>query len=100
MRYRKLPPDLRAKIREYMHHTYSQRRSRRDFLVEDKVLKDLSPSIRQQVIHFVNLAILDTVPIFHEMGEAALSALIKVMTAEFYAPGDEIVKEGGNITLH
>lgn len=91
MRYRSLPADLRYRVREYIQHTRSEQHS---FMSEARILKDLSPTIRYDVIRFVNRNIIEAIPLFESSDPAFVVELTKVLKAEYFAPGDDIVKEG------
>ena len=90
MRFRKLPMDLRSRIREYVQHTEG---GYNNFMKEARILKGLSPTLRYEVIKHVNTDIIESVPLFESENKEFIVEMTKVLRAEYYSPGDSIVLE-------
>ena len=75
MRFRKLPMDLRSRIREYVQHTEG---GYTEFMNEGRILQGLSPTLRYEVIKHVNTKIIESVPLFQSENKQFIVEMTKV----------------------
>eukprot|EP00511_Aplanochytrium_stocchinoi_P013473 CAMPEP_0204884330 /NCGR_PEP_ID=MMETSP1349-20130617/9454_1 /ASSEMBLY_ACC=CAM_ASM_000710 /TAXON_ID=215587 /ORGANISM="Aplanochytrium stocchinoi, Strain GSBS06" /LENGTH=256 /DNA_ID=CAMNT_0052045075 /DNA_START=37 /DNA_END=807 /DNA_ORIENTATION=- len=61
---------------------------------EDSILEDLSPSLRREVVLYLNKEMVENVPLFKNQPKGFICRLILAMNQEISAPLDWIIQEG------
>lgn len=90
MRYRRLPPDLQARVFRYLDHAWDE-----GFAVdEDAALAGLPPSLREVVALHLRRDLLRGVPLFAGVSDAFLREVALQMRPLMVLPGDTIVQAG------
>jgi len=89
-KYRQLPFDLRRSVKEYFDVRVAQKAT----YDEEKILKDMSPSLKAQVVCYIFKNVIRSVPFFHGCSELFLSAVLCCMEPILFAPADIIIQKG------
>ncbi|WP_456427079.1 cyclic nucleotide-binding domain-containing protein [Rhodocaloribacter sp.] len=90
MRYRRLPPVLQNRIRDYYAYLWEQR------LVYDEsdILNDLPQSLRTEIDLFLKRDIIENVPLFRGASDAFIREIALEMKPVVCLPGDEVIRAG------
>ncbi len=90
MRYRRLPPALQNRIRDYYTYLWEQR------LVYDEsdILNDLPQSLRTEVALCLKRDIIENVPLFRGASDAFIREIALEMKPVVFLPGDEVIRAG------
>lgn len=91
MNSRRLPPDLRRRIRGYFVNVV-QHRGASD--PGGTILNDLPVTLRRQTLRYLNRGILSSVPFFRKCSPSFTSALCACLRAHVFFRGDVIVRSG------
>jgi len=89
-RYRQLPMDLRRSVVDY----FGVRTQQRATCNEEKILSELSPSLKAQVVCYIFRDVIESVPFFRGCDDLFLSEVISCMEPLLFAPADIIIKKG------
>lgn len=90
MAHRKLPLDLRQRIRDAMDYKWRTRRA----LDEHVILQDMPSGLRSEVAVFVCKPLIMKVPFFKDVSEGFVESLVTSLQPEVFLAGELIVKEG------
>lgn len=91
---RGLPPRLKAEVRQFFFEKSGEQQWL-DLLAEERrLMMELSPSLRTKLVLMVNKDIIRRVSFFMDATPRFATELLLSMSAEFYAPGEAIAKEG------
>lgn len=92
MKYRKISSDLTSRVISYYEYAYSQRQMYP--FDNDKLLDDLSSSLKLEMTLQINRVVIDKVPFFRGRDPAFLRAAVMLMKNAIYSPGDYVIIEG------
>ncbi|GBG27007.1 Potassium/sodium hyperpolarization-activated cyclic nucleotide-gated channel 4 [Hondaea fermentalgiana] len=91
MRSKRLPPHLRDRVRDYFSLRYSEGK----IFNEEAIMKDLSPSLRRDIMFFTSRELFLKVPFFRECtGNGFISSLATSLTPMVAFQDDVILEEG------
>lgn len=90
VKFRNLPRDLRARVREY----YDFVANGRLYIDEAKLMEDMSPALRRAVALHLNRDILDTVPIFKYGGTGFQMFIVTMLKPVVGLQGEYLVVAG------
>ena len=90
MRYRHLPRRLQRRIHDYYDYLWEQRR----VFDETKILRQLPPSLRQEVSLFLKRDLIENVPLFQGGSDAFIREVALELEAVVFTPGDYIIRAG------
>lgn len=88
MRYRNLPSPLRAKLRDFLHFRWRERRLR-GIDIDDL---DLTPSLSTAIYHFTHVPILKSLPPFRGIIDDFLTTLCDRMSVCMFSSQDMIIR--------
>lgn len=87
---RDLPLHLQQKIRNYYAYLWEKKMG----YDESTFLNNLPHSLREEVSLHLKRKMLDTIPLFKNMGDAFLNDICVTLKTEIYTPGDMIISQG------
>ena len=90
MRNLNLPLEVQERVRNYYDFKFACNK----LLDTESFLCDLSPALRSEVSLCINMYIVQSVPLFKNLDEDFLMALIIHFRSQVFLPGDYIVKTG------
>eukprot|EP00736_Rhodelphis_marinus_P006804 Rmarinus@m.29282 len=90
MNYRHLPTELKRRVRKYCEFVWAQRSA----FDEEKIMKDLSEGLREEVALVMNKELIELVPLFHDAPRDFVQAIVTKLSPARYMPGEFVVKEG------
>lgn len=91
MRSKRLPPPLRDRVRDYFALRYSEGK----IFNEEAIMKDLSPSLRRDIMIFTSRELFLKVPFFRDCtGNGFISSLATSLTPMVAFQDDIIIEEG------
>ncbi|XP_029045711.1 potassium/sodium hyperpolarization-activated cyclic nucleotide-gated channel 1-like [Osmia bicornis bicornis] len=89
MRYKELPHSLQRRLLIFYHY-----RNKRGFERDTKIINEVSPYLREQLILHNYLRLIGSVKLFNHLPKTVLAQLTSVLRSEIYMTNDEIVKAG------
>ncbi|XP_064454824.1 potassium/sodium hyperpolarization-activated cyclic nucleotide-gated channel 1-like isoform X2 [Ornithodoros turicata] len=89
MQYRRMPKDLRFRVRDYFENRYQGK-----VFDEDAILAFMSQPLREEVMKHNCRTTIRTVPFLSHADPAFVSDMATRLRYEFFQPGDVIIKEG------
>ncbi|XP_053979382.1 potassium/sodium hyperpolarization-activated cyclic nucleotide-gated channel 1-like [Hylaeus volcanicus] len=89
MRYKELPHSLQRRLLIFYHY-----RNRKGFERDAKIINQVSPYLREELILHNYLRLISTVELFKHLPETVVSQLVSELRSEIFMTGDEIVKAG------
>ncbi|XP_015428957.1 PREDICTED: potassium/sodium hyperpolarization-activated cyclic nucleotide-gated channel 1-like [Dufourea novaeangliae] len=89
MRYKELPQALQRRLLEYYHY-----RNKKRFERDKKIIEEVSPCLREELILHNYLRLISNVKLFEYLPESVVAQLASSVRSEIYMPGDKIVKAG------
>eukprot|EP00795_Rhopilema_esculentum_P014724 gene14724-5824_t len=89
LKFRKLPRSLRDKVHDYYEHRFQ-----RKCFDEEKILKEVSPSLREEILMYHLGDLLRSVPFFKNAESEFLEELVLVLNFEVYLANEVICKGG------
>jgi hypothetical protein len=90
MKTRRLPPELRSKIRDYYDYMWEVHQS----TGEEPLLGKLPRSLALEVSLYLNREILEKVPFFKDADEVFIREIVTELRPLTFVPGDYIVRKG------
>eukprot|EP00873_Tetraselmis_striata_P006068 jgi/Tetstr1/426332/TSEL_016645.t1 len=90
MAHRKLPLDLRQRIRDSMDYKWRTRRA----LDEGAILADMPGGLRSEVAVYTCKPLIMRVPFFNEVPDGFIESLVLYLQPEVFLSGELVVKEG------
>jgi voltage-gated potassium channel len=90
MRYRRLPPRLQQKVRDYYTHVWEQRLG----YDESTFIAGLPTGLMTEVTMFLRHDIIQKVPFLHDAGEDLLRELALAVRPVVVTPGEVVFREG------
>uniref|UniRef100_A0A7S1SIN5 Cyclic nucleotide-binding domain-containing protein n=1 Tax=Tetraselmis chuii TaxID=63592 RepID=A0A7S1SIN5_9CHLO len=90
MAHRKLPLDLRQRIRDSMDYKWRTRRA----LDEGSILSGMPGGLRSEVAVYTCKPLIMRVPFFQEVSEGFIESLVLYLQPEVFLNGEIIIKEG------
>nr|XP_039248540.1 potassium/sodium hyperpolarization-activated cyclic nucleotide-gated channel 2-like isoform X1 [Styela clava] len=87
--FRRIPIKLRRKVLDYCEMRFQGK-----LFDEHQILKELSPSLRREVVWYNTSVLIQSVPLFEEVSDEFVYELGYVLKYSVYMPQDKIVKEG------
>ncbi len=90
MKYRNVPPHLQRRILEYNTYLWEKRLG----YDESTAISGLPPSLRSDVLLFLNGDIIERVPLFRGASEEFVRAIALEMRPTIFTPGDYIIRAG------
>ena len=92
MSYQELPPDLQHRIKSFYSNCWKKMKSFP--FNENVILEDLSPSLKREVVLYLNREMVEKVPLFQGQPVGFICRIILAMKQEISAPLDWIIMEG------
>ncbi|XP_075743737.1 potassium/sodium hyperpolarization-activated cyclic nucleotide-gated channel 2-like isoform X3 [Rhipicephalus microplus] len=89
MQYRRMPKDLRFRVRNYFEHRHEGKA-----FDEDAILAELSQPLKEDVMKHNCRATLRAVPFLSHVDPGFVSDLVTRLRYEFFQPGDVIIQQG------
>ncbi|EEC05141.1 voltage-activated ion channel, putative, partial [Ixodes scapularis] len=89
MQYRRIPRDLRFRVRNYFEH-----RQMGKVFDEEAILEDLSQPLREDVMKHNCRASVRAVPFLSHADPSFVSDVVTRLRYEFFQPGDVIIQQG------
>ncbi|XP_077514697.1 potassium/sodium hyperpolarization-activated cyclic nucleotide-gated channel 2-like isoform X2 [Amblyomma americanum] len=89
MQYRRMPKELRFRVRNYFEHRHEGKA-----FDEDAILAELSQPLREDVMKHNCRATLRAVPFLSNVDPGFVSDLVTRLRYEFFQPGDVIIQQG------
>ncbi|XP_068968408.1 potassium/sodium hyperpolarization-activated cyclic nucleotide-gated channel 1-like isoform X1 [Bombus flavifrons] len=89
MRYKELPHALQRRLLTFYHY-----RNRKSFERNKKIINEVSPYLREELILHNYLRLINSVELFKHLPETVIVQLTSSLHSEIYMTGDEIVKAG------
>lgn len=89
MIFRKLPKELVERIELYFETRFQGKTFN-----ENDILKELNPLLRQEVIGFNCVNLINSVPFFVNSSPDFINMILEKFISEVYLPGDCIIREG------
>jgi hypothetical protein len=86
----RLPRELRQKVRDYYHVKYKDGRLDND----DEILRDLNPSLREEILLHKAYQFTSKVPLLSRSPEQFKAGIISMLQSTISFPGDVILREG------
>uniref|UniRef100_A0A7S3GKG5 Cyclic nucleotide-binding domain-containing protein n=1 Tax=Palpitomonas bilix TaxID=652834 RepID=A0A7S3GKG5_9EUKA len=90
MNYRKLPKDLRQRVRQFYHHC----RMRPEFMKEAEMLAGMSKQLRTQVLVHCYGKVIQNVPVFADSDDNFIADVALRLHQQTFGPAEFIVKSG------
>jgi voltage-gated potassium channel len=90
MRYRNIPGSRQSRIRNYYNYLWESRRG----YDELSVITDLPDSLKADVVIYLNMEILEKVPIFRGSSDEFIRELVVELCPIVFTPGDFIFRRG------
>ncbi len=90
MRNKRLPPNLRTKVREY----YALRYTEGKIFNEEAIMKDLSPALQKEIKIYTSRELFLKVPFFRESGSGFISSLAVCLVQMVAFENDILIEEG------
>lgn len=90
MNYRNIPQELQRRILEYNAYLWEKRLG----YDESATIAGLPPSLRTEVLLFLNGDIIERVPFFRGAGQELIRAIALEMRPVIFTPGDYIMRTG------
>eukprot|EP00520_Triparma_pacifica_P000353 CAMPEP_0118649484 /NCGR_PEP_ID=MMETSP0785-20121206/9728_1 /TAXON_ID=91992 /ORGANISM="Bolidomonas pacifica, Strain CCMP 1866" /LENGTH=1037 /DNA_ID=CAMNT_0006541775 /DNA_START=141 /DNA_END=3257 /DNA_ORIENTATION=- len=90
MREKKLPSQLRDKVRDYYHLAYSEGK----IFDETGILSELAPSLRSEILHYNSRDLYQLVPIFASSPYTFTADIANVIRPEIAFAEEPIIMEG------
>ena len=85
-----IPNHLQGPIFNYYNHIYSKRLSDND----QKIISDLPSALRNELQVYMNMKLIQNLPVFKYCSQDCLKAVAKSLKQEHYGPEDTIIKMG------
>ena len=85
-----VPTDLRSRILEYYEYLFTSSQSMEDL----RLLKHMPPNLSTQLALSINAKLLAKCPVFREVSNASLAALVSTLTPLVFVPGQILCTEG------
>merc|ERR1719186_123732 len=89
MIFRKLPMELRYRMNDYYENRFQGK-----MFDEDKILSELNPVLREELVNHNCCELIESVPFFKNADADFLARIISVLKYEVYLNGDCIIKQG------
>lgn len=89
MQYRRMPKELRFRVRNYFEHRHEGKS-----FDEDAILAQLSQPLKEDVMKHNCRATIRAVPFLSDADPCFVSDLVTRLRYEFFQPGDLIIKQG------
>lgn len=89
MQYRRMPKELRFRVRNYFEHRHEGKA-----FDEDAILAELSQPLKEDVMKHNCRATLRAVPFLSHVDPGFVSDLVTRLRYEFFQPGDVIIQQG------
>ncbi|KAF3429792.1 hypothetical protein E2986_01475 [Frieseomelitta varia] len=89
MRYKELPYNLQRRLLTYYHY-----RNRKSFERNKKIIDEVSPYLREELILHNYLKLINSVELFKHLPDTVIVQLTNSLHSKIYMTGDEIVKAG------
>ncbi|KAK3732807.1 hypothetical protein QZH41_017708 [Actinostola sp. cb2023] len=89
MRYRRLPLPIRHRVQEFYEHRF-----RHKLFNEDKILGELSKTLREEILVHNVQSLLSAVPFFNSASMTFVSDVVTKLHFEVFLPGDFICTRG------
>eukprot|EP00736_Rhodelphis_marinus_P001471 Rmarinus@m.24421 len=90
MNYRRLPPELKRRVRKYCEFVWAQQSA----FDEEKIMSDLSLNLREEVALFMNKELIDMVPLFKNAPKSFITSIVTHLRPLRVMPGEYIIREG------
>ncbi|XP_076281474.1 potassium/sodium hyperpolarization-activated cyclic nucleotide-gated channel 1 [Lasioglossum baleicum] len=89
MRYKELPQALQRRLLVYYRY-----RNKKRFERNKKIIEEVSPYLREELILHNYLSLVSNVKLFQHLPESVIAQLTSALRSEIYMSGDKIVKAG------
>ncbi|XP_076385220.1 potassium/sodium hyperpolarization-activated cyclic nucleotide-gated channel 1 isoform X2 [Megachile rotundata] len=89
MRYKELPYFLQRRLLIFYHY-----RNKRGFERDKKIINEVSPYLREELILHNYLRLISSVKLFNHLPKSVMAQLTGALRSEIFMTGDEIVKAG------
>lgn len=89
MSHRRLPLDMRKRIKEYFEHRYQGK-----FFDEKWILDEMSDKLREDVRNYTCRRLVTNLPLLQNADANLLTELTDCLEFEMFQPGDTIMREG------
>ncbi|GLJ28762.1 hypothetical protein SUGI_0566970 [Cryptomeria japonica] len=94
MEYRQLPQDLRERVRRYDEYKWVATRG----VDEETIMQSLPMDLRRDIKRHLCLNIVLQVPLFSQMDDQLIDAILERLTPALSTEGTYIVREGDHVT--
>jgi hypothetical protein len=90
LKYRRISHPLQVRVRGYYEYLWESRMA----YDEGSIVDELPPSLRVELLLFINRGIIEKVPIFADVGEDFIREIVVALKPNVFSPGDIIVRRG------
>lgn len=86
MNSHKIPPELRAKVRDYYQYLWKHHKGYQD----NTLLQDLPSKMQSEMFLYINKSVIERIPFFQGASEDLLEDLMNSLTPRIFVPGERI----------